>query len=619
MKRRYFQIIELMKKNPAITQRDIAGTLKISLAYVNQILFAMEQDGLLKTNGLPAIGKRVLTIKAHTEYDSCKVDNAIIMAAGFGSRFIPLTYAIPKGLLEVFGERMIERQIKQLQEVGITDITVVVGYLKDTFEYLIDKYNVKLVYNPDFESKNNLSTLYHVRDRLKNTYILSSDNWLRKNMYHAHEYDSWYSSVKMNEKTNEWVLQLGLHDKIMKVKVGGRNAWVMYGPVYFSHAFSDAIRPLIEDAYHRDDTDDWYWEDVLRRHLNTLTMFANKQPANQVYEFESLEELRQFDTSYMVSTQNKWMELISRVFGKPEMQIKNLRPLRLGMTNKSFIFELNNNKYIFRIPGAGTDILINRKQEHAVYKAIEPLGISDKVIYFDQTTGVKISQFEENMHIADPRNPNDLEACMWIARKLHTSGITVRHRFDFRERINFYEKQAEAKHGILFYDYAEVREKMNALLNLLDTLKKPEALTHIDLICDNFIISDSEVKLIDWEYAAMCDPLADLAMFSIYSYFSEAQINDLMHRYFRRDPEREEKLRVYIYVALAGFLWALWTCYKQALGENFGEYGLKMYRYAKDYYKHVMQIHGIQTTEFSDEQNNETANEQTQYEHSEAR
>ena len=69
MKRRYFQIIELMKKNPAITQRDIAGTLKISLAYVNQILFAMEQDGLLKTNGLPAIGKRVLTIKAHTEYD----------------------------------------------------------------------------------------------------------------------------------------------------------------------------------------------------------------------------------------------------------------------------------------------------------------------------------------------------------------------------------------------------------------------------------------------------------------------------------------------------------------------------------------------------------------------
>ena len=284
------------------------------------------------------------------------------------------------------------------------------------------------------------------------------------------------------------------------------------------------------------------------------------------------------------------MELISRVFGQPEMQIKNLRPLRLGMTNKSFTFELNNNTYIFRIPGAGTEQLINRKQEYAVYKAIEPLKISDKLIYFDQSSGVKISRFEDTMHAADPNNPNDLDACMWIARTLHTSGITVPYRFDFRERIHFYEQQAEAKHGILFYDYAEVREKMNTLLELLDSLQRPEALTHIDLICDNFIINDSEIKLIDWEYAAMCDPLVDIAMFAIYSYFSEHQIRDLTRRYLQREPEYEEQLCISIYVALSGFLWALWTCYKQALGENFGEYGLKMYRYAKDYYKHVMQM-----------------------------
>lgn len=590
MKKRYFQIIELMNKNPTITQREIAGTLKISLAYVNQILFSMEQDGFLKTSKLPTIGKKQLTIKAHTEYDFCKVDNAIIMAAGFGSRFIPLTYAIPKGLLEVFGERMIERQIKQLHEAGIFDITLVVGYLKDTFEYLIDKYDVALVYNPDFERKNNLSTLYHVRDKLKNTYILSSDNWMRKNMYHAYEYDSWYSTVKVAAKTDEWTLQLGLHDKIVKVKVGGRNAWTMYGPVYFSRLFSNTIKPLIEQAYIRDDTDDWYWEDILRRNLKTLTMFANKQPTNQVYEFESLDELRKFDTSYMISTQNKWMALISQVFGQPEMQIKNLHPLRLGMTNKSFLFEVNNNKYIFRIPGAGTDVLINRKQEYAVYKAIEPLGISDKIVYFNPNTGVKITKFEDNMHTADPCSKKDLDACMWIARKLHTSGITVKHRFDFRERITFYEQLATAKHGILFYDYAEVRDKMNAILDLLDTLKKDDTLTHIDLICDNFIISDSNAKLIDWEYAAMCDPLVDLAMFSIHSYFSESQIDDLMYRYFCRTPKYEEKLRVYIYCGLAGFLWALWTCYKQALGENFGEYGLKMYRHAKNFYKHVMQM-----------------------------
>lgn len=590
MKRRYFQIVELMMKKPSITQRDIAAALHISLAYVNKILFSMEQDGFLLTNGLPAIGKRTLTIKAHTEYDTCKVDNAIIMAAGFGSRFVPLTYATPKGLLEVFGERMIERQIRQLHEAGITDITVVVGYLKETFEYLIDKYNVTLVYNPDFEVKNNLSTLYHVRDRLKNTYILSSDNWLRKNMYHSHEYDSWYSSVKMSDKTKEWVLQLGIHDKITKVKIGGWNAWVMYGPVYFSRSFSQVIKPLIEAAYHQEDTDNWYWEDVFMRNIPKLPMFANKQPPKQVYEFESLDELRRFDTSYMISTQNKWMELIARVFGQPEMRVKNLRPLRLGMTNKSFIFELNNNDYIFRIPGMGTDVLINRHQEYAVYKAIETLNISDKIIYFDQTTGVKITKFEEGSRAVNPHDPDELEACMWIARKLHNSGITVPHHFQFRERIDFYEKQAEAKHGILFYDYAEVRAKMNYLLDKIDSRNPPKVLTHIDMVCDNFIIRNDSIKLIDWEYAGMCDPLADIAMFSLYSYFEEDQIESLMQRYFQREPDYDERIRVFIYTALAGFLWALWTAYKQALGVNFGDYGMKMYRYAKDYYKRVRDL-----------------------------
>lgn len=590
MKRRYFQIIELMQKNPKITQREIADQLDISLAYVNKILVSMEYGGFLRTEGIPTLGKRQLTAKARKKYESCEVDNAIIMAAGFGSRFVPLTYATPKGLLEVFGERMIERQIRQLQEVGITDITVVVGYLKDTFEYLIDKYNVQLVYNPDYETKNNLSTLYHVRDKLKNTYILSSDNWLRENMYHSHEYDSWYSAIKVSGKTKEWVLKTGLHDKILSVKVGGRNGWVMYGPVYFSKEFSQKIIPMIETAYLRDDTDEWYWEDVFIRNLDKLVMFANKQPENQVYEFESLDELRLFDSSYMISTNDKWLHLISEVFNQPEMRINCLKPLRFGMTNKSFLFELNGKKYIFRIPGAGTEKLINRHQEADVYKAIEPLHISDDPIYFDSRIGIKITEFKEGSRNADANNPDDLDMCMRFARKLHNSGITVPHEFNFRERIEFYEKIAKERHGILYNDYDEVRAKMNELLDLLDTIEKPLALTHIDLIPDNFIFYKDGVKLIDWEYAGMCDPLADIAMFSIYAYFNRAQIEDLMYRYFQREPEEEERLRVFCYVALAGFLWALWTCYKQVLGVTFGEYGLKMYRYAKDYYTAVMAI-----------------------------
>ena len=591
MKRRYFQIIKLMKENEAITQREIARDLKISLAYVNKILFSMEMDGFLRSEGTFPILKRFLTEKAYTDYEECKVDNAIIMAAGFGSRFVPLTYAIPKGLLEVFGERMIERQIKQLHEVGIKDITVVVGYLKDTFEYLIDKYGVKLLFNPDYKEKNNLSTLYHARHLLKNTYILSSDNWMRENMYHSHEYDSWYASIKVNEKTKEWVLKLGLHDKITDVKIGGMlGGWIMYGPVFFSRPFSSYIKPLLEKAYNKEGTDEWYWENVLKENLHQLTMFANKQPSNQIYEFESLDELRLFDSSYLLSTKNEYMALIASVLGCNESSIMNIKPSHFGMTNKSFLFEVSGAKYIFRLPGEGTEQMINRHEEYAVYQAIRELNISDKLIYFNPETGIKITQYEVDSHNANANNIEEVKKCMDVARLLHSSNIKVPHTFDFRERISYYEELAKSLHGILFNDYQEVKQNMEELLSVLDGISLPSKLTHIDLVADNFLIKDDgTIRLIDWEYAGMADPIIDVAMFAIYSYYNHEKIINLFELYLKRKATDEELLRLYCYISLSGFLWTLWTCYKQALGVTFGDYGLKMYRYAKDYYKKAIE------------------------------
>ena len=98
------------------------------------------------------------------------------------------------------------------------------------------------------------------------------------------------------------------------------------------------------------------------------------------------------------------------------------------------------------------------------------------------------------------------------------------------------------------------------------------------------------MKLVDWEYAGMCDPVIDISMFAIYSYFDNEQLEKIMRFYFEREPTFEERLRIYIYVALGGFLWALWAEYKQALGVTFGDYTLKMYRYAKDYYKKCMEL-----------------------------
>ena len=149
-------------ENNKMTQRELAAAMDLSLGTCNHLV----KDGLAQELFTfdPAEGTYSLLKGGVDLLRKYRMDSAVILAAGFGSRFVPLTFETPKGLLEVYGERMIERQIKQLHEAGVTDITIVVGYLKEKFEYLIDKFGVKLLYNPEYHNKNTLTTLYRARE-----------------------------------------------------------------------------------------------------------------------------------------------------------------------------------------------------------------------------------------------------------------------------------------------------------------------------------------------------------------------------------------------------------------------------------------------------------------------
>ena len=307
---RYGLICRSFYENPDVTQRELASILNLSLGTVNKLLGDCLEEAFLMTD--MDTGKYLLTEQGLKYLEQFKVDGAVITAAGFGSRFVPLTFETPKGLLEVFGERMIERQIKQLHEAGITDITIIVGYLKEKFEYLIDKYQVKLLYNPEYSTKNNLATIYHARElfRGRNMYLLVSDNWIRNNMYHKYECGAWYSSVYMEGETSEWCLSSNKKGRITSVQVGGHDSWVMYGPAFLSRDFSNQLIPLIEEAYHQPGTEQWYWEQVVVDHIKELDFSMNCQPADQVYEFENLEELRLFDPKYQNHSDNAAMQLV---------------------------------------------------------------------------------------------------------------------------------------------------------------------------------------------------------------------------------------------------------------------------------------------------------------------
>ena len=602
-------------ETPSITQRELADKLDVSLGTVNGLVRDCSGLGYLE---LSDDGKYQVTKAGLQFLEPYRVDGALFIAAGFGSRFVPLTFEMPKGLLEVQGERMIERQIRQLHEVGIRDITIAVGYLKEKFEYLIDKYGVQLLYNPEYSCKNTLATIYHARKVLegRNMYVLSSDNWMRDNMYHAYECGAWYSSMKMEGNTSEWCLTYNKKGLITDVTVGGRDAWVMYGPVFFSREFSTDFLPVLEAYYRMPGTEQFYWEQVYldlvngqarrrlenliqaeaqpdklsKNHFNPPAMYINRQPENQVYEFENLEELRRFDSRYQNRSNNQAMELVAQVFRVPESEIVQLRCLKSGMTNKSFLFAIRGRHYICRIPGPGTAELINRREEKAVYDAVAPLGITERVLYFNGDTGYKIAEYYENSRMADRHSREDMEQCMALARLLHQSGISVGHSFDIRERIRFYEQLCTAHGGIPFEDYTQVRGWMGELLNQLDRLPRPRVLAHVDLNPDNvLILENGEARLLDWEYAGMADPILDIAMCSVYSYYSFEEGEALLKMYLQRDPSQEELFVLTAYMALSGFLWSLWAVYKSQLGDEFGEYTIVMYRYGKNGYRRLSQ------------------------------
>ena len=591
MKLEHFALIgRHLADNPKATQRELASVLKVSLGLINNTLKECLDAGLIEYHNNKKTRNISITPSGYKKLDEYKVKNAIILAAGFGSRFVPLTYETPKGLLKVHGQPMIERQIEQLLEKGINEIIVVVGYKKESFDYLIDKYGINLIFNPEYATKNNLSSLHCVKEWLDNSYILMSDFWIEENIFNLYEARNWYSCIYQEGTTNEWCVKASTTDKIKSIEIGGSDSWVLIGPAYITSALSSVLKKQLSEYYARPGTDDYYWEQLLIDNLKSISIHMNRQTQN-VHEFENLEELRLFDLSYNEASNSAIMKTIAKIFKCTEDKIKNILPIKVGMTNHSFTFTYDDTKYIMRIPGEGTDKLINREQEYAAYKLIENLNLCDDVVYIDPKSGYKITKHIENARVCDPLNILDVKACMKKLNEFHDMKLQIPYTFDIFERIEYYESLWLRTHSY-FRDYKETKTNIMSLKNFIDKTPKQWALTHLDAVPDNFLFSSSSssscptIRLIDWEYASMQDQHVDIAMFAIYAMYDQEQVEMLIDSYFADTVcSHEIRQKIYAYIAMCGLLWSNWCEYKSDFGIEFGEYSLRQYRFAKDYYK----------------------------------
>lgn len=259
------------------------------------------------------------------------VDNAVIMAAGLSSRFVPISFERPKALINVKGEVLIERQIRQLQEAGIRDIFVVVGYKKEMFNYLIEKTGVHILENTEYAKRNNHSSLYAARKYLKNTYICSADNYFSVNPFEAEVEESYYAALYSAGPTEEWCLKCDGNDWITEVTVGGRDSWYMMGHVFFSEKFSERFVRILCEEYNQEETKNKLWEAIYKEHIKELPLKVRRYKRNDICEFDSLDELREFDKRYQEDSGSAIMQKIALKLGCVENEIVHLKPLKNGL------------------------------------------------------------------------------------------------------------------------------------------------------------------------------------------------------------------------------------------------------------------------------------------------
>lgn len=583
------EILEKLYFETFINQRILASSTGLSVGVVNRSLKQLTADGYIDKHGQ-------LTEKGRQEIRQRAPRNAVILAAGFGMRMVPINLSTPKALIEVGGEPLIERTIRQLHEQGIRNITVVAGFMKESFEYLMDEYGVDLVINPDYASKNNLHSLALVADRISNTYIIPCDIWCARNPYSATEPYSWYMVSELVDEDST----VRVNRKRELVTISDREAGnSMIGISYLTEPEAGIVRDNLKRMDADESFDEDFWEKALYAREETgskdrMILQAKVVSSSDFVEIDTYEQLRDLDSdSNHLKTDS--IKTICSALNCKENEVTDISVLKKGMTNRSFLFSAKGAKYIMRIPGEGTDQLINRRQEADVYKAISGLGLCDDPVYINPENGYKITAFLDNVRTCDPDNLDDLRRCMDKLREFHSMHLTVDHTFDILGQIDFYESLWDGNPSI-YRDYRKTKENLLALRPYIESLPKDWCLTHIDAVPDNFLFyspsgdSDELLQLTDWEYAGMQDPHVDIAMFCIYSLYDRQQCDRLIDLYFNGKCDLTTRIKIYIYIAMCGLLWSNWCEYKRKLGVEFGEYSLRQYRYAKDFYRAAKEL-----------------------------
>lgn len=494
---------------------------------------------------------------------------AIILAAGKSSKFFPPLYDKPKGLFTFRGEVLIERQIRQLQEAGIDDITVVIGHEKESFFYLEDKFGVDLVVSTRYNDENNLASLDAVRERLGGSYICAADHWYEENPFTGPVPERSVRLVQHRDDAHrEFVAQIADDGRIESIAFGAREGICLAGYAYFTEEFAKRFMDAYSEEKGWIGVKTMFWEQFWSKHAGEpeLALYA-EHAAHGFREFNSLEDFQRLDAGVLVNVSQVALDNICRLLECERGDIHQIEPLNKGLTNVSFSFYVRGERYVYRHPGASSSNMVNRDAEVTAQELACELDIDSSVMFIGHE-GWKLSHYVDAVGDFDYDDDEVLSRGIEQIKAFHNAGVACDYEVNLLSEGERLLGLACNKKGDLFARYKSLHDDLVKIWHYTELDAVPRALCHNDTYAVNWIVSDGDLDLIDWEYAGMNDPVNDICTLIARDELNDEQTERVLRHYYDGEPTFEQRRHTYGYLALCGWYWFCWSIFKDTLAED---------------------------------------------------
>lgn len=564
MTQKEFELLYSIKKNGSNHFRKLKEAAKVSLGYVSETIRRFKALGWVDENGITESG-----LAAISPY---KVNNVILL-----SEECPYNDSLPgkakaKGLCTEKGEVSVERLIEQIQQAGIPEIILVLGYQKEAFFYLENKYQgIKIRIDSEYVSSGNTYAVYLARNYVSNSYICFSGQRFEQNPFEEYVYQSYLAGSDSIDGAGEWFATKDRKGQLNSISNTASTNCVLFGFSYWDKQFSEQLL----DKYAKVVNSPRYKEIDYRQFLaETITLLPPVQLKvfSKAMRSEEGPDKEDRGVYALLSSNPEILKNIASTLCCNEYDIVDMHSIKEGLTNISFSFSVYGERYVYRHPGEGTSAIISREHEKKALELAKKIGVDTTYIHMDSEQGWKISRFVEGIRIPAYGSFSDSVRVLNVMRTLHQKKLHVDWSFLPWEETCKIEGLIKEKRGqIVDKSYSQLKEAVNWCYTKCINDGVEMCFCHCDTYAPNWMLTDKETILIDWEYAGYADPGCDIGTYIMDSCWEVEDAVRFINEYCKEEGNKVLTFHYLAYTAILSFYWYTWALYREACGAVMGE------------------------------------------------